>query len=219
MITHLNGQLISQGLQALNDAAYLVIDVQGVGYYIHTSHRCLAQIEQEKAVGDDILIHTLQVFRQDDMRLIGFLNREERDLFALLQGSSGVGIKVTLALLSTLTVSDIVQAIVSGEYRRLTDAKGVGPKLAQKMTLDLKEKLTQWQQTRPPHVKTEGAAQTIPDSPSYQETETVLLSLGYTHHEILNSLKAIASEQPKLAEKNCDAEILLRESLRWLAKH
>jgi Holliday junction DNA helicase RuvA len=167
-------------------------------------------------VGEPIQVYTSLIVREDAMTLVGFMTKEERDLFNILQSASGVGVKVALALLSTLSVSEIVQAVVSANYKPLTAAKGVGPKLAQKMTLELKEKMADWREyaLECSQQIIEGGAH-VPDSEAYIEAETVLLSLGYTQDEVMRSLSAVHQES---TEKSLNSEEILRDALRWLSR-
>jgi Holliday junction DNA helicase RuvA len=180
-----------------------------MGFEVLSSQR---SIESSAPVGSDIQLFTTLIVREDAMFLVGFNSKEERDLFNILQSASGVGVKVALALLSALSVSEIAQAVVSGNHAVLTKAKGVGSKLAQKMTLELKEKMTHWRSVdiiSP--VQREGVSATR--SQSLLEAESVLLSLGYQPDEIARSFQALEN-----TETTASSEEILRESLRWLAQ-
>lgn len=193
--------------------AMVVVEAHGVGHAAHTTARTVSQCPP---VGDAVLLHTTLIVREDAMMLAGFLRRDERDLFNILQSASGVGMRVALSLLEDLSVSDIAQAVVSEDHRPLTAAKGVGPKLAQKMTLELKEKMRLWRDIA---MITPGDAPVtrLPDTEACRDAQAVLLSLGYDGTEIRRSLHAIVDTQapdtPPLS-----SEALLRDALRWLAR-
>ncbi len=212
MITYLKGILASKG-EMLNGGAFLVLEVGGVGFQILTSSVTLLQ---SPAVGDPLTVYTSLIVREDLMQLIGFLSREERDLFDLLVSASGVGPKVALALLSELSVSEIASAIMVSDHKRLSSAKGVGPKLAQKIALELKDKMSKWRDEKLDQYA--GGQTTMPmNSTSIQEAQAVLLSLGYNLSEISDGLRALQSTNP--AVESLSSEEILKEVLRWLAVH
>jgi Holliday junction DNA helicase RuvA len=191
--------------------AFLVVDVHGMGFQVQTSERCILQCPERQ---QPVLVHTHLVVREDAMVLVGFLSREERDLFQILQSASGVGVKVALALLSAMPVSEIVQAVISGNHKPLTAAKGIGPKLAQKIILELKEKMMAWRDIA--DLSPTDADDALPVSSAvFLDIEAVLLSLGYTQHEINQSVRAVLQQEN--AEPD-SSEWLLREALRWLSR-
>lgn len=186
--------------------AYFVVDAHGVGFEVRSSIR---SVQSAPAIGEAIRLFTLLLVREDALTLVGFLTREERDLFSILQSASGVGAKVGLSLLSTLSVPEIAHAIVAGQHTPLTKAKGVGAKLAQKMVLELKEKMTQWRTNAIDAALPEGAP---PASEAFHEAESVLLSLGYQSDEIARAFCAIP------ADSTASSEAILHDTLRWLAQ-
>lgn len=207
MLSFLKGLLVSKAYESPK-GAYFLVDMHGMGFEVLTSQR---SIESSPLAGAQIQLFTALIVREDAMFLVGFNTKEERDLFNILQSASGIGTKVALSLLSSLSVSEIAQAVVSNNFNLLTKAKGVGNKLAQKMTLELKEKMMNWRSAD--FVSGLEAAGLSNPSESFVEAESVLLSLGYQQEEIQRSFKAIESE----VEKD-SSEIVLRESLRWLAQ-
>jgi Holliday junction DNA helicase RuvA len=131
MIAKLTGRLDSSG------AGHAVIDVGGVGYLVEASARTLDALG---AVGGEVTIHTEMLVGEDFLRLLGFARAEERDWFRLLTSVQGVGAKVALAILSALEVADLQRALASGDSAMIARANGVGPKLAQRITHELKDK-------------------------------------------------------------------------------
>ncbi|MBL8649558.1 MAG: Holliday junction branch migration protein RuvA [Sphingopyxis sp.] len=131
MIAKLTGRLDSSG------AGHAVIDVGGVGYLVEASARTLDALG---AVGGDVTIHTEMLVGEDFLRLLGFARAEERDWFRLLTSVQGVGAKVALAILSALEVADLQRALASADSAMIARANGVGPKLAQRITHELKDK-------------------------------------------------------------------------------
>ncbi len=131
MISKLRGLLDSFG------ADHAVIDVRGVGYFVAASTRTLSQLG---AIGSEVVIHTEMQVSEDAIRLIGFTSAEERDWFRLLTSVQGVGARVALAILSALSGDDLHRAIASGDKAMVARAQGVGPKLAQRIVNELKDK-------------------------------------------------------------------------------
>jgi len=213
MLSQLQGVLLEKVAESPR-GAYFLLDVQGMGFEILTSQRSIAG---GAAVGETCLLYTSLVVREDALLLAGFTQRDERDLFNTLQNTSGVGMRVSLALLSALSVSDIAQAIVSGQHATLTAAKGVGSKLAQKITVELKEKMTTWRAAYPVHAsRPVDAAQSAIPAAVMDEAEAVLLSLGYQPQEIHRSFQEIARTHADI--RAVTSELLLRDALRWLAQ-
>jgi len=131
MIAKLTGRLDS------SSAGHAVIDVGGVGYLVEASARTLDALGP---VGGDVTIHTEMLVGEDFLRLLGFAKAEERDWFRLLTSVQGVGAKVALAILSALEIGDLQRALASGDSAMIARANGVGPKLAQRITHELKDK-------------------------------------------------------------------------------
>ena len=131
MIAKLTGRLDSSG------AGHAVIDVGGVGYLVEASARTLDALGP---AGGDVIIHTEMLVGEDFLRLLGFAKAEERDWFRLLTSVQGVGAKVALAILSALEIGDLQRALASGDSAMIARANGVGPKLAQRIAHELKDK-------------------------------------------------------------------------------
>ncbi len=214
MLSFVRGTLVSKALESPRGAFFLV-DVHGVGFEVLSSAR---SVDSAPLPGEAVQLFTSLIVREDAMFLVGFNTKEERDLFNILQSASGVGTKVALSLLSALSVSEIAQAVVSNNHKVLTQAKGVGPKLAQKITLDLKEKMMSWRTGE------FASPAYVPPSPgrqaAFQEAEAVLLSLGYAPDEVARSFQALESAGMAGSAENDPgaSERILRESLRWLAQ-
>lgn len=132
MIAKLKGLLESFG------ADHAVVDVQGVGYLVSASTRTLAMLG---AIGDAVVLHTEMQVSDDAIRLIGFATAEERDWFRLLTSVQGVGSRVALAILSALNPEELQRALMSGDNAMVSRAQGVGPKLAQRIVNELKDKV------------------------------------------------------------------------------
>jgi Holliday junction DNA helicase RuvA len=133
MIAHLKGLLVSTGL----DSA--VIDVGGVGYLVGMSSRSLTALS---GIGEAVTVHTEMLVGEDFIRLVGFASEMERDWFRLLTGVQGVGARVALAILSALDPAELQRAIAAQDKAMVARANGVGPKLAERIVRELKDKVS-----------------------------------------------------------------------------
>lgn len=180
----------------------------GVGYLFEVMERDYSILPE---LNQELKMYCVLIHREDKMSLCGFLKREDRDIFNILTSVSGVGSKMALTLLNSFEVADLVGFVLDGDFKELTKAKGVGPKLAQKIILELKDKLTTYQGTST-NIKTTSQT-TIPKSQNVEDAQMVLLSLGYEKDEVSAALtKALT----KLA-KEAPAEEILKEALKLLS--
>jgi Holliday junction DNA helicase RuvA len=127
-----------RGLLESFAADHAVVEVNGVGYLVFASTRTLAALGP---VGGEVVLHTVMQVSQDDIRLIGFASGDERDWFGLLNSVQGVGTRVALAILSTLPGDDLHRAVASGDAAMIARSPGVGPKLAQRIVHELRDKV------------------------------------------------------------------------------
>ena len=199
MIAQLTGRI-----EAITDGS-CIVDVNGVGYLVQASTRTLAALPAAPALAK-ILIETH--VREDAILLYGFAEPAERDWFRLLTTVQGVGAKVALGLLSTLSPRDLVSAIAAGDRGSLTRAPGVGAKLAVRVLTELREKAG---------AMPTGASFTpiarLPAGPA-EEALSALLNLGYRRPE---AQPAVARVMERLgAAANLDQ--VIRDSLKELAR-
>ena len=131
MIAHLKGRLVSTGID------HAVIDVGGVGYLVGASSRTLAALGP---TGEAVTIHTEMLVAEDSIRLMGFAEAGERDWFRHLTSVQGVGARVALAILSVLALHEIGTAVARQDKAMVARAQGVGPKLAERIVRELKDK-------------------------------------------------------------------------------
>ena len=183
---------------------YLSIEVSGIGYLLEITDRDFNSI----SVSEDKpqKVYTLLTHREDAMSLYGFLNKETRDIFQILLSVSGVGAKMGIALLNEFDACDVISLVIDGNFKELTRAKGVGPKLAQKIILELKDRL----------IKTElpkSTLSSIPQTQAISDTQAVLLSLGYEEDEIEDAIKKV---MPTIIETS-NSEEVLRKALTTLS--
>lgn len=207
MIGYLKGVVAS--VQKLSSSkVVLILDVNQVGYELQVVPR----LANEFLLGDFVQIWTELLVRDDRTILFGFASMAERDLFRQLVSVSGVGPQLAIALLDTLGLADLVQAIVSNNTRLLARTPGVGSKTAERLALELKTKLAEW--------RLQSGLQTTPDAAPMttiqEDVEMTLLALGYTNTEITQALRAVG-QQTALA-KDGDAEAWIREAIAWLSR-
>lgn len=198
------------GIQKLNTSrVMLLLEVNQVGYELQIPPRTVADLP---TIGESVQIFSHLHVREDQMVLFGFLSLAERDLFRQLVAVSGIGNQLAIALLDTLGLQELVQAIVSSNTRLLTRTPGVGPKTAERISLELRSKLAEW--------RSQAGITTAPDaSPvgSVQEdVEMTLLALGYSTSEIVQALQAVG--QSKALSKSDNTEDWIREAIAWLSR-
>ena len=192
-----------RGLLDSFSADHAVIDVQGVGYLVAASTRTLSQLG---AIGDEVVLHTEMQVSDDDIRLIGFTSAEERDWFRLLTSVQGVGARVALAILSALSGDELHRAISSGDKAMVARAQGVGPKLAQRIVNELKDKAG--------GVVLGGAAPMAAPAGLAADALSALLNLGFRPAE---ASAAVAKAEAELGpEAGLDA--LVRTALKKAAR-
>ena len=193
------------GIVAEKNNDSVVVDVNGVGFQVLTSATTLSNIP---AAGEKIKLYTVFNVREDAMELFGFSTREEKRMFDKLRGVNGVGPKTALGILSALTVRDISLALLTGDATALTKAPGIGKKTAQRLVLELKDKVDQSEVT--PIADVPAVARTTQSSAA-QEAIEALLALGYQSTE---ATVAVASVQ----DKSDKPDELIRLALRGMMK-
>ena len=132
MITYLSGNLVEK------HPTRLVLDVNGVGYEVFIP---LSSYDRLPTKGSECMVMTYDYIREDTHSLFGFMTDEERSMFVLLMGISGIGPKLALSALSGLTVKELRGAIMEGNYKRLSSISGVGKKVAERMVVELRDKI------------------------------------------------------------------------------
>jgi holliday junction DNA helicase RuvA len=207
MINYLKGTVadIAKG----SNRIILILEVQGIGYEIQILPRVTGQLPPAGEIAQ-IFIH--QQVKEDQIVLYGFGSAAERDLFRQLTSVSGVGAQLAIALLDTLGMQDLVQAIVGGNTRILAKTPGVGNKTAERLALELKTKLSEWRQQE--GLTTSVAAGVNPAI--QEEVEMTLLALGYNGAEVLQALQTL-SQDSNLSAKG-SAEDWIREAISYLSR-
>jgi len=178
---------------------YVVVESNGMGYLIHISLSTYSQIQSRKDV--NLLLH--QIVREDAHLLYGFFNRLERDIFRLLISVSGIGANIARMMLSSLTPEEIQQAILKNDVNLLTTIKGVGTKSAQRVILDLKDKISR-----------EAVGDEIfilKDNRIKDEALSALVMLGFSKTAVEKVIHKILSEN-----KDIVLEELIKKALKSL---
>lgn len=188
-------------------APYLaVIDCGGVGYACRTTNNTLAYLKK----GETARLYTYLNVREDAMELYGFFTEDERNCFQLLIGVSGVGPKAALSILSSSTPETLAMSIITGDEKALTVAPGIGKKIAQRVILELKDKLAKGQ-IAPGGESYGGTGVTVIPENKSSEAAAALAVLGYSTAEIGVALKGIDLDALSLEE-------IIKQALKKMVK-
>lgn len=202
MIAMITGELITK------TAPMVLIDVQGVGYELEVPMSTFYELPE---VGTRARLYTHFVVREDAQLLFGFHDTKSRDLFRVLIKISGVGPKMAVAMMSTLSVAELVAIVNEGSVARLVKVPGVGKKTAERLLIELKDKLKSFAPTSSPS----GSQPTIEASNDqlFDEAQSALLALGYKNSEA----EKLVAQAWKQAEYN-KSQDLIRAALKLVAK-
>ena len=196
MIAYLKGEVITKSEE------YVILEVQGIGYKIYMSKKSIDELEKDK----EVRVYTYLKVREDDISLFGFCSNEELHMFELLISVGGIGAKSAITILSNITPSRFALAVITNEVNTLKKLPGIGSKTAQRIILELKDK-----------IKTEEAMdisinekeQEKEMEEDFEELVQALQVLGYRRYEINQIL-------PKVKAINLEDRI--KEALNYLAK-
>ena len=183
-----------------------VIDCGGVGYACRTTNNTLARLKK----GETARLYTYLNVREDAMELYGFFTEDERNCFQLLIGVSGVGPKAALSILSSSTPETLAMSIITGDEKALTVAPGIGKKIAQRVILELKDKLAKGQ-IAPGGESYGGTGVTVIPENKSSEAAAALAVLGYSTAEIGVALKGINLDALSLEE-------IIKQALKKMVK-
>jgi Holliday junction DNA helicase RuvA len=200
MIASISGKVRRKGPD------YLIVDVSGVGYQVHVPLSTFCGVPEQ---GEDVSLHIHTHLREDSLSLFGFLTESEKDMFLLLMGVSGIGPKLALAVLSSLSVPDLACAIQTADDSRLCAIPGVGKKTAARMVLELKDKI---KLLTPPHLAPSSSSAAA--SRHADDVISALVNLGYRKPQAEETVRLVLKGRPGLA-----VEELVREALAILVKH
>ena len=193
---------------------YVVVDVGGLGYKIFMSD---SSIDALGNIGDTVKIHTHYRVREDDISIFGFNTLEELKMFELLIGVSGVGAKTALVMLSTCKPSEFALAVISEDIKTLTTIPGIGAKSAQRIILELKDKIKKEQQIEELKMASSNNSnlkikQAIEKDNILSEAIAALQVLGYNRKEIEKTFEKIQDKT------NLTTEELIRKALAFLGR-
>ena len=188
---------------------YVVIDVNGIGYKIFMSETAINKLGQ---IGEIVKIHTYVRVREDDISIFGFNTNEELRMFELLLSVSGIGAKSALVILSNVSVSSFALAIINNDVNLLKKLPGIGPKTAQRVILELKDKLKKENEIveNEDREVSDTIKAAIIDDEKIAEATAALKVLGYTGKEIEKALEKV--------DANLSVEDIIRKGLLNLAR-
>ncbi|MDO5135091.1 MAG: Holliday junction branch migration protein RuvA [Eubacteriales bacterium] len=186
----------------------LIVESFGLGFEIFMTGSALSRIH----LGDEVLIHTYFQVREDAMQLFGFLGKDDLSMFRLLLGVNGVGPKAALGILSGLTADELRFAILSDDVRTLSRAPGIGKKTAQKLILELKDKLDLGEAfaMKAANVQAAQLHQEEGLTDAKQEAVEALVALGYSSTDALRAVRRAAEGETQ------DTESILKGALKHL---
>ena len=179
MISYIKGTITHKG------ETFVVLECQGIGYKISVSDTTLSRLDQQQ----ETMLYTFLYVKEDSISLFGFLTEQEQSLFEQLLSVSGIGPKGALGFLSQMTPQEIVLAIVSEDIRALTKAPGVGKKTAQRLVLELKDKVKAEDALKETHLE-----QKQENSGAKWEAIEGLTALGYSKSEAVKAVHASYQE-------------------------
>jgi Holliday junction DNA helicase RuvA len=204
MIGRLKGTVDEVGVD------WVIVDVSGVGYHVTCSRRTLDALPE---IGGAATLSIETKVSDDAIRLIGFASDVERDWFRLLLSVQGVGTRVALGVLGTLAPADLARAIALDDKKAVSAAPGVGPKVAARIVIELKDKAPQGGGFATA-LEVSGAPQTPDASAAMRDAVSALANLGYPQMQAMGAISAAA----KKLEGEASAEQLIRQGLKELAR-
>lgn len=196
MISSIRGKLIEKSPESI------VVDVGGIGYQVFVSSNSYSQLPNR---GEEVHLQTHLYLREDLMQLYGFASSAEKRMFEQLISVSKIGPKVALSILSALSPSSLSKAILRGDLELISSVPGVGKKTAQRIVLELKDKVSL------PELEVLPASAFASDDSTHLQARNALVGLGYTLAEARKALENLP------AEEEISVEEMLRQALKNLA--
>ena len=175
---------------------FLIVDTGTIGYQVFVSQTTKNQAEEA------IILYTMQLIRNEQPCLVGFLSLEERCMFETLLNVQGVGMKMALSLMSVMNIQELAHAILNKEKKMLKNADGVGDKLAERIILELKNKID------PILMQSSNQVRTF-----NQDVIDTLLSLGYARQDALGYLKEVTQEYPDMTKTEEIVKLILQKKV------
>ncbi len=199
MIYSVRGKLIHS---STNEA---VVECAGVGYHCYTT---LSTLNQLPGLGSEVTLYTVLHVKEDGVTLYGFSTIAEKNCFQLLTSVSGIGPKGGLAILSLMTPDQVAMCVISGDHKSLTKAPGVGPKTAQRLVLELKDKMKTAGFSTEAVAVADTVQQTLGGG-NLSEAMAALLALGYSQSEAAQAVAGCKDDEP--------VDSIIRQALKKLA--
>ena len=194
-----------KGILEVKTKGYIVIDVNGIGYKIFMSETAISRLSD---IGEVVKVHTYLKVKEDEMSLYGFNTNEELRMFELLLSVSGVGAKTAISILSNIEPSSFALAVITNDVNKIKSLPGIGPKGAQRIILELKDKIeTEEAVSAEASLDIKDA---VVNNENVNEAITALQVLGYSKKEIEKSLEK--------ADSNMSVEELIKFGLKNLSR-
>jgi Holliday junction DNA helicase RuvA len=190
---------------------YIILDVNGVGYQVHCSARTLQALP---STGEAVTLSIETYVREDQIKLFGFASDIEREWFRLLQTVQGVGAKVALSVLGTLKASELASAVAMRDKAMVARSPGVGPRVAERIVTELKDKVPAFSNIDPAVVHLAGALDENRAPRPVADAVSALVNLGYGQPQAAAAIAAAARN----AGEGADTATLIRQGLKELAK-
>lgn len=201
MISYIRGEI------AEIEEDLLVLEANGIGYNIRITMETASNLP---SIGEDIKIYTYMQVREDDVSLFGFLTKDDLKVFKLLIGVSGIGPKGALGILSALTADDIRFAVLSDDVKAISKAPGIGTKTAQKLIIELKDKL-KLEDAFEARLENNSNSVNAASNDAKGEAVMALTALGYSNSEALRAVKEAGITD------DMDSEAILKAALKKLS--
>lgn len=195
MIDYIKGKIIEL------TPTYTVVENSGIGYMIQISLQTFSALENRS----DVTIYIHHYLREDDEQLYGFSSKDERELFRLVIGVSGIGVSTAQMMLSSMSSGEIRNAIISEDINRIKSIKGIGTKTAQRLILELKDKIVKGGGTGGSVIFSAGTNAVV------EEATTALVLLGFTKTNVNKAITAVLKENP-----SANLETIIKMSLKRL---
>ena len=199
MISYLKGSVEAKNIDSI------VIEVGGIGYKVFMSRNSIDKVGE---LGETVKVHTYMRVREDDISLYGFCSNEELRMFEQLIGVSGVGAKSALTILSNISPSKFALAIISGDVGVLKSLPGIGAKSAQRMILELKDKMKTEEAIQ---IDDDIVPQYIPENNNARDSVEALQVLGYARKDIDVALS-------KVDTNSLSVEDIIKQGLKYLGR-
>jgi len=184
-----------RGILQYKGSDFCVIDVGGVGFKIYTSYTTAANLGES---GQTVTLYTYMNVKEDEISLFGFISKEELSVFTMLIGVSGVGPKVGVAVLASMSPSEFSMAVATGDFKAISKSKGVGPKLAQRIVLELKDKISK--DIKSAGLERENGFEPVPAGYIGNDAVSALMVLGYSSKEAAGLIAKVYRDGMSLEE-------------------